>query len=275
MKQPVNLTGINHLQAKETQNMAKYCITCGTKNQSSATVCSNCGRPMNGNLSESDGLGKNSGKLSNTALLGNFDTSKICFVTQTIEDEIICEENSQNDFMYILSNKADLSATEYKVLNNSGNKGLLRCKTIQFNGKQTLYYMVGKLVSLHSMIPMLDAARFLYILENIFNQISNIRGNGFLLDIGLDLRINRIYVDSGDNQIYLTYVPIKQRCYSDEISLERKLRKDLAEIIKSTNCKENSNVLMFLQMLEEPSCSFNNLLMSLRQSRTVSGIQGN
>lgn len=262
--------------------MAKFCVRCGTKNSNSASVCSGCGISLGGlSMNTLTPVPENSieikkeneGKTESHSI-GEFDFSKLTQTNLLLDEHIIDEISCQNDFIYILSPEVNFTSTEYKVVNNVGNKGLLKCKLIKYNGRDALYYMVGKLKSFEVMLSSLDATRFLYTMENVLNQVNTIKGNGFLADAGIDARIKRIYVDAQDGQVYMTYVPIKNRCYSDVIYLESDLRRDLAYIIRSSSLWQDEKMKIITQMLEEPGCSFNNLLSAVRQNRSISSITG-
>lgn len=277
--------------------MAKYCVKCGAKNPNDAAACSCCGMSLGGESAENPVMMKPTDKKQNSnaqvkpetvktniSESVNFseplkedvslDWAKLNQTNQLLKKDFIREIQCQNDFIYVLSEQSDFSSTEYKVLNSIGNKGLLKCKRIKYNGKDALYYMTAQLKSFDILLPALDSGRFLYILENIFNQINVIKSNGFLADTGLDVRIQRIFLDSTDGKVYLTYIPVNQRCYSDNMYLEHDLREDLAYIIRSTPGIQNSSVMNIAQMLEEPACSLGNLLSAIRQNRSMSTYTG-
>lgn len=201
--------------------------------------------------------------------IGKFDLEKLNQTNALIEDHIIDEISCQNDFIYILDSEASFASTEYKVVNSIGNKSLLKCKLIKYNGKDALYYMVGKLKSFEVMLCSLDSTRLMCIVENILNQVDLIKENGFLSNVGIDARMKRIYLDAQDGQVYLTYVPIKNRCYPDIMYLENSLRNDLACIIKESSLMQEEKIRTIMQMLEEPGCSFNSLLSAIRQNRML------
>lgn len=268
--------------------MAKYCLRCGGKNTNKASVCESCGASL-GSMSDeafrTDCLMTVSSECSNKdndleqkrtesdnllALSQKaFDFTKLIHNTVLTDEKLITEISCQNDFIYILNEGADFISTEYKVLNSMGNKGLLKCKLLKYNGKDAIYYMAGKLKSLEVMLASFDSMRFLYVVENILNQVSAIKKNGFLTDTGIDIRTERIYVDGDDGQVYLTYVPINRRNYQDVMYLENDLRQNLAYMIRSLFDMENAKINDIVQMLEEPGCSFSNVLSGIRQSRLV------
>lgn len=238
--------------------MAKYCVRCGEKNEEGANVCKNCGMALKQTPSKEP---------PSTPKL---DLGQLVQSNQLGKDGMIEEKECQKDFMYLLDERAAFSATEYKVLNSAGNKGLLKCKKILFNNRETLYYMTQELKPFDVIIANLDERRFLNIVESIFKQINEIRNNGFLTDTKIDIRMKKIYVDLADGKVYLTYLPINQKCYEDAMYLEADLRKDLSYIIHAMPNLQGSGSRVIAQMLEEPSCSFTTIMASLRQSLSMS-----
>lgn len=250
--------------------MAKYCVRCGTKNHNNAAVCSGCGISLSGVSTESSRI---PGKVEEAAFaLQEADT--LNHSHDLIQNKIILQEiQCQNDFMYVLDARADFSLTEYKVLNSSGDRGMLQCSKILYNGKNTLYYM-GKenYKPLETVLPTLGVAGFMCILENLLTHIDMIKSNGFLQQTGIDVRMNRIYVNPYDGQVRLTYVPTNYRCYSDAMYMEYNLREDLLKIMNSVKSIPDRNFELITRMLDDASCSFNSILSAIRQNWSASVI---
>lgn len=271
--------------------VAKYCVKCGAKNKNDDDICSCCGMALGGksvgnpsgtpkpvpdkknilkttnnfnNRKNNINDVKTSFKTSRKAVV--FDPNKLNQSNQLLENGLIQEVQCQKDFIYVLEDNADLLSTEYKVLNSVGDNGMLKCKKFKYNGKDALYYMVDELKSFDIIWSVLEPFRLLLILENLLNQLSAIKSNGFLSDMGIDIRLKRIFVNPVDGKIYLTYVPVNQRCYSDWIYLEQNLRMDLSYMIQSDTNIQSKDMMNLVQMLEEPACSFGNLMSFIRQN---------
>lgn len=266
--------------------MARYCVKCGTKNENNATVCSCCGVSLEGGSSGSLSQSRNNQTTKPSFSKDNINVAKknnsvkkqkpvvlhltdLSQTNQLIAKGSIEEIQCQNDFVYILEDSSNFSSTEYKVLNSIANKGLLRCKRILYNGKTALYYMAEQKKSFDVIVSTFDPPRFLFVLENLLNQIDMVKSNGFLAETGVDARLNRIYVDMTDGKVYLTYLPVTQRCCPDLMYLEQDLRADLAYVIRSFTNLQSMDMLQIADMLEEPACSFGNLLSVIRQCRMV------
>ena len=279
--------------------MSKFCLFCGGINGNGADTCQQCGKPLAvqqpawevkrpiqpANQPLSTEMKTDEAKIveprrtevpdSEKAYRGEkFDKSKLKQSHLLLENNMITDVSCDKDFFYILSDEMEFSATEYKVLNSMGNTGLLRCKRMQYNGKETLFYVTKSYKSVLVLLPLLDSTQFLNILENLIVRLMEIKGNGFLSDVGLDIRINRIFVEPSTGKIFLTYIPTKQRCYEDVIFLEQNVRDNLAYMIR-TNSNICTNVTVQLaKMMEEPACSLSNLLSVIRQNRSMSSFTG-
>lgn len=269
--------------------MAKYCMKCGARNVNESTICSCCGmllesksveKPMKESLTGNktfsndhrefrqlgqNGVGNNS---FDSEGMDNFDVGKIMQTNQLTEKGLLHEIACNNDFIYVFDDDLIFSSTEYKVINSVSNSMLLKCKKMKYNGKDAIYYMTDRLKPFDIILPTLNSMQFLFILESLFNQINVVKGNGFLSDIGIDVRIKRVYVDMKDGSVYLTYVPANHRCYLDTMYLEQNLRMDLAYIIESMQGIQSPELLEIGQMLKEEISSFGNLLLTIRQKRS-------
>lgn len=236
-------------------------MRCGNKNEENAHSCANCGMSftVETDILPEDELQK----------IGILEEKELRQTNRLLEEKIVTEIECSQDFFFVLSEGVSLSSTEYKVLNSIQNTGLLRCKKILYNGKTALYYCTESYTSLTNLLPTLDTGKFLIILENILNKISDIKENGFLSAAGLDLRINRIYVDSKEGEVFLTYLPLTERCCSSILYLEKQIREELAYLIRSVYQKQSGALSHLVQMLEEPACSFGNILSAIRQNRSV------
>lgn len=252
--------------------MAKYCIRCGNRNNNGSDVCDKCAAlervPEAKLLPENDYAEGYIDEQDDKIIESSVPLEELHIKNSLIENGLLEEEDTNRDFIYtILSDKAEFSSTEYKVVNSGGNQGLLKCKKIKYNGKDALYYMTGKYKAINIIMPRLTNHQFLCVLENLMNQVVNIKNNGFLEDVGVDIRLNRIYVDQSTLQVFLTYIPIKPRCYTDVIYLEDDLRKELAYIMKKTTNMQSSNAIHIAELLEESSYSFDNLLLAVKTLR--------
>lgn len=250
--------------------MAKYCIRCGTKNPDHADICGGCGVPFAAGVSQNSSLQYSTEQEEETVKKLVFSVEKLYQTNLLADSKKIQEINCGKEFMFVLEEGLGVSTTEYKVQNSIYRSGLLRCKKVLYNGKTALFYCTESYKPLDILFPALNESRFLQIVENIINKVMEIRDNGFLSDRGLDLRINKIYVDSLDGNVYLTYLPASERCYPDEWYLEEKLREDLSYMLCVLSDPQSFSIANLAQMLKEPSCSLGNVLSAIRQNRSMS-----
>ncbi len=261
--------------------MARYCIRCGTKNPDNAGICGGCGMPFEEGASQDSFIGvypikdeDERASMVQPPVRNNakpdFSVKKLIRTNPLVDAQKVREITCGKEFMFVLAEEVGISSTEYKVQNSIHSAGLLRCKKIRYNGRITLFYCTEDYKSLEILFPSLDENRFLLILENVISKVTEIRENGFLADTGLDLRISKIYVDSFDGNVYLTYLPVSERCYPDEWYLEEQLRKDLSYLLRSVSASQSFTITNLVQMLEEPACSFGSILSAIRQNRSMS-----
>ncbi len=269
--------------------MAKYCIRCGTKSPDYANICGNCGAAFAAGASQNSVTDmstlQNEGVTEDmvqppvqnstrqeekTVKKMDFSVEKLYQTNLLADSKKIQEINCGKEFMFVLEEGLRVSTTEYKVQNSIYRSGLLRCKRVLYNGKVALFYCTECYRPLNILFPALNESRFLQIVENIMNKVMEIRENGFLSELGLDLRISKIYVDSLDGNVYLTYLPASERCYTDEWYLEEHLREDLSYMLRAISNSRSFYITNLTQMLEEPACSLSNILSAIRQNRSVS-----
>lgn len=258
--------------------MSRYCIRCGKKNSDNRSVCEACGLPFEGaSLETSQKEAPRKGTVhKETQISGKsfaeivIDEDNFVSYNTLFKDNIVSEKNCENDFMYIFDEKATFSTTEYRVLNSSRDNRMIPCQKIKYNGKGALFYMTGDLKALDVYLPVIDESRFLSVIGDLFLQINKLASYGFLSESALDIRIKRIFVDPHMGRIYLTYIPLNQRCYPDSMYLERELRANLVYIIEQMKHIHSANILEISRMLDDPSCSLEMIISVIRRMSSTS-----
>lgn len=187
----------------------------------------------------------------------------VVVTNQLIENKKISEIICEKDFMYVLAEEVIFSATEYKVMNSISTTNLLKCKKMKYNGKSALYYCTEDYKALNIILPSINSQRFLSILKNVIYSLYNIINNGFLVDCGLDLRINRIFVNQSTNQVYLTYLPINDRCFDDSLFLEKQLRKDFKTLISELSNLQSTVTLHIASLLEDETYLLSDIITGI------------
>lgn len=142
-------------------------------------------------------------------------------------EEIICG----NNIAYVLQDNSYFLPTEYKVLLSQGEGKFVKCMKMLYNGNIEFYYLLNGYKTFESMVPLLDEDGFMAIMSSLFNNVLEVRNNGFLKCRSIDARFNRIYVNPKTYQVSLLYLPAKIYFYQDEYAFENELRTNLVKLI--------------------------------------------
>lgn len=175
------------------------------------------------------------------------------------QKNLIKEIQSENDFIYVLSDQTSFSSTEYKIVNGNENDYLIKCKKIKFNGKAALCYLAKNHKSLDVMMPVLEEGRFLHVVESIFSQLEVIKNNSFLANTAIDMRMERIFINRDNGVASFTYIPISDRCYTDGMYMEQDLRVCLANAISASTKLNSEQMRVLAGRLLDPRCSFSDI----------------
>ncbi len=145
-------------------------------------------------------------------------------MNRLIEEGSILEKDCGNNLTYILNDSTLFLPTEYKVFQNQEAGVFVKGVKMLFNGKIQLFYLTNEYRSLASLIPNMDAGRFMMIMTNILENILAVRQNGFLYCRNIDLSFDRLYVDPTTYKVYFLYLPLSRGIYEDETAFEDELR---------------------------------------------------
>ena len=144
---------------------------------------------------------------------------------------MIKEVQYRNNFSYILNDNSLFLPTEYKILQNLEDNFFIKVMKMKFNGKIQFLYLVEGYKSLDQIIENIDAEEFAVILSNLLVTIMSIRQNGFMSCLGINLSIDKIFVDPSTYNVLFIYLPISKRFYTDEIQCEKNLQIMLKQIL--------------------------------------------
>lgn len=176
-----------------------------------------------------------------------------------IEKGIITEMPCGTNFAYILNDSSQFLLTEYKVLQSQGNKGFVKCMKMLYNGKTELYYMTMGYKSLASMLLTIDAEGFMTIVANLFQNIIEVKNNGFLSCQNIDLSFEKIFVDLSDYKTYLIYLPVSTKTSEDYAEFENKIRTSLIKIIDRYENLQSNKTTKFAIDLSDGTLSIEDL----------------
>lgn len=255
----------------------RFCICCGERNEENASVCKKCGyvftdvvQTQNDEIQSEREVPQNKEVVLPEKTESRFQAEMLHKKHRLLENEKIEEIVCQNDFMYVLEKQISFLTTEYKVLNSAVNNRIVKCNKIKYNGKTALYYHTEQLKSLEAIATSVKAGVFRGILEDLLAQIIEIKKNGFLTAVGIDMRMKRIYVNSATKQAYLTYLPISERCYEDGLYWDEDLRDDLYYLMDTLpNLYDKDNVEI-KELLLDKTNSLETVYSLLKRSSALS-----
>lgn len=109
-----------------------------------------------------------------------------------MDNYLLNEMKYGNDFAYILENNNSFISTEYKVLKSLEKKCFLRCMKTMYNGKVQLYYLNDFHKTLEELKTNITFKELIILMENIFENVIEIKSNGFLLCNGINASLDKI-----------------------------------------------------------------------------------
>lgn len=150
-----------------------------------------------------------------------------------IETGKIRELSCGTNFAYIINENSDFLVTEYKVLKNQHDKGFVKCMRLMHNGKIELYYLTENYRPFSTMLSSIDGEGFMTIVTNLFASVLEVKNNGFLACQGIDISIDKIFVNPSNYTIGLIYIPTRTRAFESYETFENELRTSLVKLISN------------------------------------------
>lgn len=184
-----------------------------------------------------------------------------------IENKIITQMECGSNFAYILNDNNIFLSTEYKVLQSQANSCFVKCMKMIYNGKVQLYYLVNNFKPFASLLPTLDAESFMVICANLFADIIDVKGNGFLSCQNIDISFERIYVDTATYKVSLVYLPVAQRLFDDSSSFENELRTSLIKLIQGISTLSTPKTVQFATNLANGTLSIESIHTSIKSGK--------
>ena len=152
-----------------------------------------------------------------------------------IEQGIVREIESGNNFEYIVSASASFIDTDYKVLQSQSNDVFVKCMKITRNGLVDLCYLGNDYRTVESLMAGLTADTAIAIVAGILSCITKVKANGFLSCQSIVLDKNRIFVDANTKQVRLVYVPITEKLFATPVDFEEEVRSIICEILNGVS----------------------------------------
>ena len=147
-----------------------------------------------------------------------------------MNSKLICEKDYGNDFSYILLDNNMFSLTEYKVL-QSQSEMFIKCMKMLNNGKKQLYYAPGEYKRLKNLIRSIDSENARIFITNFLKDIVGIKNNGFLSYHNIDFSLDKIFVNTKDYNVKLTYLPLVMSNDERTSDGEKKLRENIVRVL--------------------------------------------
>ncbi len=138
-----------------------------------------------------------------------------------------------NNISYILRDNKDFSVTGYKVMQNQGSSGLLRCAKLMYNGKIKLVYIIDDNKPLSYVATRLGVNELNAVIFNLIQRAMDIKANGFFRAENLELDFNKIFVDTADYSVHLVYFPISGGSTGKISAFENEFRVALISLFNS------------------------------------------
>lgn len=157
---------------------------------------------------------------------------------------------SNANLTYVLEPDSPVLATEYKVLQSQAKAGdhFVKCMCMLFNGKPQLYYLIDGGKPLSSELPKLNPNTFLTLLSSLVKNIIDVKDNGFLSCLSIDISFDHVYLDPVSSDVRLVYLPVERRLFRDYSAFQSAL---CANIIEPIRCIQAFSVPCILQLLAE------------------------
>lgn len=184
-----------------------------------------------------------------------------------IENKTITQMECGSNFAYILNDNNIFLSTEYKVLQSQANSCFVKCMKMLYNGKVQLYYLANNFKPFASLLPTLDAESFMVICANLFADIIDVKGNGFLSCQNIDISFERIYVDTVTYKVSLVYLPVAQRLFDDSSSFENELRTSLIKLIQGISTLSTPKSVQFATNLANGTLSIESIYTSIKSGK--------
>lgn len=160
----------------------------------------------------------------------------------------LTEMGDRHSIGYVLNSDNSFYDIGYRVMKNQNGGCLLPCHRIRYNGKIKLVYFTDGYIPLSSMIKDVDAEYIGTVIGNIVHALEEVKNNGFLNIECLDIRLEKIFVDSNTLNVKLIYLPLN----CGEISnVEAAMRAQLIGLIENIDVKELPEIRKILETLHD------------------------
>ena len=148
-----------------------------------------------------------------------------------MNSKLIYEKDYGNDFSYIFLDNNMFSMTEYKVLQSQSEEMFIKCMKLLHNGKIQLYYAPDEYKRLTNLVRSISSENARIIITNFLKDIVEIKNNGFLSYHNIDFALDKIFVNTKEYNVKLTYLPLVASDDERVADGEKQLREDIVRVI--------------------------------------------
>lgn len=165
------------------------------------------------------------------------------------DNDVVLEIKCGNNFEYLLKDSTHFINTEYKVLQSQDNDVFVKCMKMTRNGLIDLFYMTDEYRSLSSMLIGINADTLVNIVINLMGCVIEVRNNGFLSCLGIDVSWDKIFIEQNTLKVKLVYLPLSVRLFDSYPEFENELRSSLIKLMNNVITVTNNRVVQFIQDL--------------------------
>lgn len=191
-----------------------------------------------------------------------------------IENGCISEIYCGSNYSLILNDSRIFSSTEYKVLQGQTDSGFIKCMRMLNNGKIQLYYVIGELKPLSSLLSAIDANSFIIIVSNLLSTIIDIKHNGFLSCQNIDISFDKIFVDQSNYKVSLVYCPLGKHVFDSYSIFENELRTGLIKVISDNRLLNSSRTGYLAQDLSSGTLSLEEIVADIKAANRKGKVGG-
>lgn len=145
-------------------------------------------------------------------------------------------------FAYSLSDESSFAQTEYKVIHNEKSLNVVPVIKIRFNEQRLLFFMPSG-IPLKKLQNSIGIHEYCVILGSMLDEIRKIKANGFLNIKNIDLSLNRIFVNSENYRVALSYVPSTEHLFLDLTDFNKSLKHLCLQILAENPALQNKEGL--------------------------------
>ena len=176
-----------------------------------------------------------------------------------LKNGVITELPCGDNFSYILYDNSQFLMTDYKFLQSQVNGGFIKCMKMLYNGKTGFFYMADNFKTFESIVQSINTDIFMTIISNLFNNIIEVKNNGFLSCQNIDVSFDKIFINLNTLKVNLVYIPISTRIFNDYNEFENKLRTNLIKLINSQSSLSDGKVKQFAMDLSNGMLSLEDI----------------